>query len=237
MAAPPRLLSRTLAAEEWGWREGTRLRDLDADEGLRELLLYAEGRIRRRWTITPHFKTVYEKTDAIDPSEDCLEVRMLPPTILLREATVLQNDFAWHHMSVSALAVPLRRTHMQWLYELTVEPTHLGRASTSPRPCIYITYRLDEASAGRCHYYVRLMDWIARCADPRECVALLDAIASNLPAIERDRDTRVDAYTLYAHLRKVLIRHHDHDAPRCDYIQRTMHRLLEEGQRQELVLL
>jgi hypothetical protein len=70
---PLRLLSRALAAQEWGWYEGLRLVHRGHEDVLRELLLYLHS--KRRWrTAKPIYCRLMadQQTGAL---EDTVELR------------------------------------------------------------------------------------------------------------------------------------------------------------------
>ena len=104
------------------------------------------------------------------------------------------------------LSAPLDRVRCQHMYRLILKP----REDVS----VKINYLLEEGNVG--HYYVEVFDRIARCAEPRECVALLDAL--DVDAIERAYYARIESYALLRHLQNSRC----NDAPRREYIQRRM---------------
>ena len=69
------LLSFALAAQEWGWCQGTLLWDYEADEQLRELIAYIANHYNseRKWVAVPKFSYVYYREYGTD---DVFEVRM-----------------------------------------------------------------------------------------------------------------------------------------------------------------
>jgi hypothetical protein len=74
-----------------------------------------------------------------------------------------------------------------------------------------------EEGGGVGFYYLTTHEWVARCSDPRECVALLDSIDPD--ALFDDFVFRCLQNLFFRHLEGLLC--HD-DPPRKAYIQRKM---------------
>ena len=195
------MLSYALAARRWGWYDGMPLHCRDGDDHLRELLLYAHRKRRARWTA----QAVYHPLVS-DPRTG--EVQ---DTVVARHHKPEDNHapFSYWTWSLSRDAVDGMVWVQSWQHLCCLDVVFPN--GTGAR----IEYMTDPD--GRGFYYVTAYDWIARCAEPRECVALLDAI--DAPALAADYRARVDRLTLFRHLGR--IRCHE-DPPRRAYIERAM---------------
>ena len=129
-----RLLSFALAAQEWGWRQGTRLWDYEADEQLRELVAYIAKHhsAERKWVAVPKFSYVYYREYGTD---DVFEVRMRGEAD--REVMRYQHDAARYFERVSWTALPLERVSIQCMRMVKVD--FLAHSTI-------IYYRVDDES-------------------------------------------------------------------------------------------
>ena len=225
----PRLLDHALAAKEWGWCEGTVLRDYDIDEYLRELRLYIMQHVKpqRRWVERPYFKPVYRKRNAIDEVEDVLVVRM-------HDDLQWRHDGAWSTVSISELTVERGCIRRQVLYRMVVQfvvEQFVVESESLPLLSATVTHLVENNNG--C-YYINILDWIARCADPRECVDLLDAIESNIHALYLEYEMRRNNYVLIKHFDRSL--RFTNDEVRGAYARRMIERLSRDFKRSEFVL-
>ena len=200
---PFRLLSRALAAHEWGWYEGLHLVDRGHEDALRELLLYLHS--KRRWRTA---EPVYRQLKA-DPQTGQPE-----NTVQLRARTFVPGTRPWGYSAwyMYGMDDPNSRT---------VNLNHLCavRVPFSEDNCLQygrIEYMVEEGG-GLGFYYLTVHDWMARCSDPRECVALLDSLDPT--ALFDDFVSRCQQNAYFRHLETCLC--HD-DPPRKAYIQRKM---------------
>ena len=216
-----KLISHSLAASEWGWCKDTMLRNRDVDVYLQELHLYIirHHRSDRLWITSPRFKSVYSKKNAIDHAEDVLAVRMQ------ELQGIPAYHIAWRIVSVSELATPLSKFYSQSLYSLCIQ------FSYKHAPFASVIHLLEN---NRCFYYVKIFYWVARCADPHECVALLDAIEANINGICLEYELRMSNYELFKHYEKSL--RFTNDFVRQKYVQFAMGRLEKTFQRHEFAL-
>jgi hypothetical protein len=216
-----RLLSRDLAAQEWGWYEGLRMVDYGHDDMLRELLLHLHS--QRRWQMaTPVFRKLM-----VDPqtgvSENTVELR--PMKFL--PGTRLWGHNRWYQYGIGnpnsrtfypfhLCAVRIRNPNSRTFY-----PFHLCAVRIPFNKDNYVQnarfeYMVEEGG-GKGFYYLTIHEWVARCSDPSECVALLDRLDPD--ALYADFVFRCRQFAYFQHLVNCLC--HD-DAPRKAYIARKM---------------
>ena len=172
------MLARARAAREWGFYEGKLLRDGGAEEALTELLLYiGSHRQRKGWVALAASRPVFRKLNAIDPDEEILQVQAWDEAG--QRHTRLGHDLPWAIVSVSTLAVPHELTHCKCIFAV-------GVRFHAESVVAMIKHRVDD---GCPHYYVEVYDWIARCSELSECVALLDTIEPD--RLMRDHEARL----------------------------------------------
>ena len=203
------LMSRELAAQEWGWYEGMRLIDRGHEDLLRELLLYLQS--KRRWE---RAEPVYRKLNA-DP-----ETGQPENTVELRQMKFVPGKRPWGHNTWYHYGIGHPNSR-------TCNPAHLCavRIPFGEGRIHYgrIEYMVEEGG-GAGFYYLTAHEWVARCSDPSECVALLDSLDPN--ALFDDFVFRCHQYTRFRHLEGCLC--HD-DAPRKAYIALKMEEVARDA--------
>jgi hypothetical protein len=217
---PLRLLSRALAAQEWGWHEGLRLVDRGHEDILRELLLCLH--MKRRWRAAV---PVYRRLMADQ------QTGVLENTVELRTIPFDTHSKPWGHNT-------WYRHRISQPNSEAVDPNHLCAVQI---PFSQPPFGQDEyveacqieymVEGGVGFYYVTMHDWTTRCSEPSECVALLDAIDPT--ALNDDYAVRFRKNVHFRHLERCLC--HD-DPPRKAYIQRTMDDLERESGGYEWIL-
>jgi hypothetical protein len=209
------LLTRAHAAQYWGWRNAMSF--VTCDEYLHDLLRYATHHRSNGWHIRPSFRRLYHTDDAIART---VHLVLRPHTPSLHSA--------WH-MYWKVDTGPLLDS--QHVFRLVVRFAPLDESDPLTA---YIHHMQTDpwcafARPAERFYYVHVHDWVARCAEPCEVVALLNAIQRNAPRIQSEHARRSHECALFAHLESTL-GSLDHDTPRRLYVQRTMDRL-ESGWR------
>jgi hypothetical protein len=205
-----RLMSRELAAQEWGWYEGLRMVDCGHEEMLRELLLHLHA--KQRWQMaTP----VFRKLKA-DPQTGVLE-----NTIELRPMKFLPGTRLWGHNRWYQYGIGNPNS-------ITFNPFHLCAVRIPFNKDNYvqnarIEYMVEEGG-GIGFYYLTVHEWVARCSDPNECVALLDRLDPN--ALYADFVLRCTQFSYFQDL--VRCQCHD-DTPRKAYIARKMEEVARDA--------
>lgn len=103
--------------------------------------------------------------------------------------------------------------------------------------CIYhmrpdsLSYTVNDSIV---YYYVHVYDWISRCVDLREVVALLNAIQNNFASIQLAQNRRRDVYRLLDHYDAILDK--VPDTVRRRYVEHSIDRLLYEHENLNEVL-
>ena len=206
------LLTRAHAARCWGWRDAMSF--VACDEYLHDLLRYAAHHRSNGWHLLPCFRRLFRAQDAL--------ARTLQLVLRPRAPSLYTAHSAWH-MCWKVDTGPL--VDSQYAFRLAVRFAPLDHDESNPLTAFVHHMQTDPycafARPAERFYYVHVHDWVARCAEPCEVVALLNAIQRSAKRIQSEHARRTDSYTLYAHLEDVLLRT-NHDAPRRRYVQRTM---------------
>jgi hypothetical protein len=214
------LLTRSYAAEYWGWRNGMSFVNRECDEYFRDLIRYATQYHKSNgWHILPCFRRLF-RAEHTSIHEDIVQLVLRPNMPRLYNA-----HSAWHLHRKADLEPPAC-VDSQYMFRLVVKfkqppiesndlpvTAFIHHMQTDPC-CAFV--RPDER-----FYYVHVHDWIARCSDPSEVVALLNAIQHNVLFLMSEHRRRLQGYMLYPYLENVLLKT-NHDAPRRRYLQRTM---------------
>lgn len=180
---PLLLMSAPHAASAWNLYDGAEFSREDNDF-LAELHQYISHRATRAgWTAIP----VYRRRLG-DRDDDVVVVRFYSDP-------VCNNDRDWRlvekHPFMPRMQHDGEENYFFCRQQLVKIAVKFSTATTTTAPendpaaavtatVVYMT-RSNGESHG--HYYVGLFRWMTRCADPRECVALFDAIASNIGAL------------------------------------------------------
>lgn len=223
------LHTRSHAAECWGWRNGMQFVNRECDDAFRELLQYitnhnSEG--SSGWRLLPCFRRLFREPDAAH--EDMMQL-ILPPDM----PDIYNKHTAWL-LCGDPFAQPHVCIDTQFMFRMIVQftPDHTEGDPSLPLSATIQHVQTDPACRftrpAERYYYIHIHGWIARCAEPAEVVALLDAIQRNAGTIRHERDRRADVYALYAHFESMQRKKWlDNDIPRKQYVQRTMQRLLD----------
>ncbi len=184
------LMSAAHAARAWNLYDGAEFsREGGADnESLAELHQYISHRATRAgWTAIPVYR---RRLDHTGDRDDVVVVRFYSdPVCNNRDWRLVEkrpfvprmqhgggeDNYSYHfcQQQLVKIAVKFSTTTTG-----TVPENDPAAAVTAT--VVYMTRSSGESHG---HYYVGLFRWMARCADPRECVALFDAIASDIGAL------------------------------------------------------
>jgi hypothetical protein len=203
-----RLLSKALAALEWGWHEGLCLIDRGHDEVLRELLLYLNSK-KRKWSASPVYRLQMADRQT-GYLENTVKLCRLEPDPGTKPFGYNVWWFCRNHRFESVVMVPDCLCAVRVYF-----------SSADMSPYIQLEYMEEEGCAGfYLIYYITVHDWIVRCSQPCECVDLLDAIDPS--ALHDDFVFLFRTYHYFRHLESLLCHN---DPPRLAYIQRKMSEL------------
>jgi hypothetical protein len=157
---------------EWGWSKETTFTDFDAEEFLRELMIYVMHKRPVGWEVFPVYMRVLEP-------EPCSVVRL----------EILNDEFevVWR-MSYTPLNIVLMQS--QYLHHLVIQFSGLKAVVTHMTCC-------DDGGG---FYFVRAGDLVTRCASVRECMGLFNAMSTRLDDLARFRQDNNNARQLYRYL-------------------------------------
>jgi len=203
-----RLLSKALAAQEWGWYEGLRLIDRGHDEVLRELLLYMNSR-KRKWSVSPVYRL-----QMADRRTGCLENTVKVCRLAPDRGTKPFGYNVWWLSRADRFESVVMEPDCLCAVRVYFKSSDVLQLVQY----IQIEYMAEEGCTG--FYYITVHDWIVRCSEPCECVALLDAIDPF--ALYDDFVFRIRKYYYFRHLEALLCHN---DPPRRAYIQSKMDEL------------
>ena len=219
-----RLLSRTLAAQEWGWRNGLQLRSSNAEERMGEILAYVASHHKpgRKWVAAPQFQDIFRREAMTDDAEELYEVYMSGPA--LGVDLKFKKDISWNLRSRMSYQLPYELVRSRQMYSIEIRfPSYVPHGNRQ-HSCI-IFHQVDEDNQG--FYYLHLMGWICRSSDLCECLAILDAMEANHAALLQEYNLRLFALDFYRDLNEKILVVGD-DEPRRAYLQRTMDGLVQE---------
>jgi hypothetical protein len=205
------LLTRAHAARCWGWHNAMSF--VACDEYLHDLLRYAAHHRSNGWHLLPCFRRLFRAQDAL--------ARTLQLVLRPRAPSLYTAHSAWH-MCWKVDTGPL--VDSQYAFRLAVR--FAPHSESDPLTAFVHHMQTDPycafARPAERFYYVHVHDWVARCAEPCEVVALLNAIQRSAKRIQSEHARRSHEYELYAHLESIL----DSDAPRRQYVRRFMERIV-----------
>ena len=188
---PFRLLSPALAAREWGWHEGMVFINRNHEEILRELLLYLNSKKSFRWKAQPYYALLRasRRTGALESAVK-----------LCGQFPTNQNDkpfghWVWYFDVISQPGEDLIIFDRQYLCSLTVPFKEDGSLREAK-----IEYMVEDGH-DKGFYYITVYDWIARCSEPCECAALLNAIEP--VALYENWIYRIREYSFFRYLEHI----------------------------------